>query len=134
MTLEIITELSNHFKMIDDEIQRMENYKIEKILKFLNVPEKGENTISIEECLKWGIIGIYLPSAIFKTINFDLLTLPKKIKFHSNMYDDKIYIFNQMNESRWPYPAKMDKYNFLNDLSKIDLKVDVPFFALGALS
>lgn len=134
MNLDSITELSNHFKMIDSEIQRMENHKIEKLLKLLNVPEKGENLISIEVCLKWNNIGIYLPEKIFKTINFELLTLPKKVKFHSNRYDDNIYVFNQLAERSWPYPARMDRKNYINDLSKMsDYKIDFPFYALSLL-
>jgi len=132
MNLESITELSNHFKMVDNEIQRMENHKIEKLLKFLNVPEKGENLISIEECLKWERIGIYLPERIFNTINFDLLTLPKKVKFHSNLHDDKIYIFNQNNQEHFPYPAKMDRINFIKNYMQ-DVKIEFPFHSIDFL-
>jgi hypothetical protein len=132
INLEIITGLSNYFKRIDEEIERMENHKVSRLLEYLNIPKFSENCISIEKILKWDNIGIYLPASIFMTINFDLLVIPKKVRFHCNNHDDSIYIFNQKIEDTFPYPAKMDRAKYIKEFNE-DIKFDFPFYAADFL-
>lgn len=129
---EIITGLSDYFKRVDEEIERMENHKVSRLLEYLNVPKYSEAFISIEKVLKWDNIGVYLPESIFKTIDFKALAIPKKVTFHCNIHDGRIYIFNQKIESEFPYPAKRDRLSYIKDFNQ-DVNIKFPFYAADFL-
>lgn len=98
-----LEQLNQYFQMLDKQRKILEDNAIISVLRSLGLPaHKSDSMMGIPDFIEKDNIYIWMPKSVYATIDFSKLSIPNRLTFTMNPFEDewKIIGVNNLNKDR----------------------------------
>jgi len=107
--------MQSQFEILDKQRRIYEEQPIISILKLLGIPEhKSGSMVCIPDFLEQDKIFICMPKSIYDSIDFSKLSIPKRLNFIRNIYDEAWRIVGANDFKPETLEIKFDNSDYFN--------------------